>query len=80
VRGCIPAACRSDDDCTEHDGGLCELLDLDCCPAGSGAAVERRPELACVYPGFGCQRDSDCADGDSCVVRDGRAECSATCP
>jgi len=79
VQGCIPAACRRDEDCTEHEGGQCELLDLDCCPTETGDGIERRPELACVYPGFGCQRDSDCPDGQSCVVRDGRAECSASC-
>jgi hypothetical protein len=80
ARGCIPAACRTDADCGEAPGGRCTLLDLGCCAVAVGGGPARAPALVCAYPGDGCQADADCAGGASCVAREGRAVCSASCP
>jgi hypothetical protein len=79
-RACIPAHCEKDSDCDDQAGGVCTYFDLGCCATQVGGAPTRARELVCVYPSSGCQADSDCPDGEYCVVRDGRAECSATCP
>ena len=79
-RTCVPAACETDADCSQREGGLCTLLDLGCCEERIGGAPTRAPEIACAYPGDGCQSDADCPDGEYCVVREGRAVCSSSCP
>jgi hypothetical protein len=79
-RSCMPAACVRDEDCGAEPGGACALLALGCCRTQIGGAPHRETEIACVYPSDGCQRDEDCATGQYCVVLDGRAQCSASCP
>jgi hypothetical protein len=83
-RSCVPAACSRDEDCTAEPGGACVYLDLGCCESRVGGAPTRDASIACVYPSDGCQLDSllgsDCASGEHCVVREGRARCAATCP
>ena len=83
-RSCVPAACSRDEDCSAEPGGACVYLDLGCCEGRVGGAPTRDASIACVYPSDGCQRDSvlgsDCASGEYCVVREGRARCTATCP
>jgi hypothetical protein len=76
----MPAACARDEDCNAEPGGACALLALGCCRTQIGGAPNRESEIACVYPSDGCQQDEDCATGQYCVVLDGRAQCSASCP
>jgi hypothetical protein len=79
-RACVPAACRSDADCKAEAGGVCAYFELGCCTTELGGAPARSPEIACVYPSSGCQADTDCPNGEHCVIRNGRAECSSSCP
>lgn len=79
-RTCVPAACKTDADCSQREGGVCAVLDLGCCDEVIGGAPTRTPEIACLYPGDGCQSDADCRGGEYCVVRAGRAVCSPSCP
>jgi hypothetical protein len=79
-RSCVTAACSRDADCSAEPGGACALLALGCCGYRIGGGPERDASIACVYPSDGCQLDSDCASGEYCVVRAGRARCVANCP
>lgn len=80
-RSCITAACARDEDCTAEPGGACALMPLGCCGYRVGSAPTRGPEqIRCVYPSDDCQKDGDCATGQYCVLVDGRARCSASCP
>jgi hypothetical protein len=45
VRGCLPAACRVNADCTAEAGGYCALVRDECC---------YKTGLYCVYPSNGC--------------------------
>jgi hypothetical protein len=74
IRQCIPAACRSNLDCTAQPGGVCALIGERCEPT-DGPSVRNRPaELACVYAD-GCT-GNDCPIG-SCIVTGGQAVCVA---
>lgn len=79
ARRCIAAACHSDADCTAEPGGVCLVSEGGCCTVAIGGGPSRPPQLACAYPSDGCQTDADCASGQWCNARSGRAHCSTDC-
>lgn len=78
TRTCIAAGCRSDAACTAEAGGACVLLELGCCTPQIGGNIFRNTQLACAYPGNGCQKDADCPGG-FCTISGGRASCATAC-
>jgi hypothetical protein len=75
VRQCFQANCQTNDDCTQHAGGVCTLVSESCSHSDTGRlkGLFHPARLACVYPD-GCGRESDCPEG-SCMVIDGSASC-----
>lgn len=77
IRQCIPAACRSDAECTKLPGGVCSVVPAGCdLPAANGTQAYMPAQLACVYPN-GCSSLSDCANtpGAVCKVIRGEGIC-----
>lgn len=84
VRRCIPAACRSDADCTDEPGGACRYVRGGCCYAPNiRGFLSFTDRLACVYPSDGCQADSDCDSTPGalmwCLPDGGRLQCRSEC-
>ena len=91
VRRCLPAACKSDADCSERSGGVCRLFSGGCCrigEPGSGGCEAcqatlpgpfRAYAVVCTYPEDGCRYDDDCPMGSQCTVVGGVAACRVEC-
>lgn len=79
IRQCLPAACRSDGDCSKLMGGRCSVVQAGCdLPAANGVQAYIPAQMACVYPN-GCSNLSDCANtpGAVCKVISGEGVCVA---
>ena len=65
-RLCLSAYCRTNADCTLKNGGICRLLDAECCSIPAG--------LACVYHGD-CSPVTKCSGtSQQCVVNTATSE------
>jgi hypothetical protein len=71
IRSCIPAACKSDDDCLPA-GGTCAPVADPCCGAQAG--------LYCIYSNDGCRSSSDCGPNAYCQINGSKANCASGAP